>query len=162
MGRGETIKLHLQKKAPSQDWTHVMPKDNGPDVGKCYETPRRQEGTGTSQASRSPLTEELLAPGEHVTTFLDDQYEDPEIEQAIAHIPLHMDLADVEMEDVTSGFEPEVSRSGYDVNLVRHSGNTVPGSTSLVTAQETQLLDDDADLTRAPGTSRPGTEENPG
>ena len=39
LGCGETIKLHLQKKAPGQDWTHIMPKDDGPDVGKHYETP---------------------------------------------------------------------------------------------------------------------------
>ena len=58
MGLRETIKLHLWKKAPGQDWTHITPKDDGPDIGKCYETPRRQESTGTSQASRSPLTEE--------------------------------------------------------------------------------------------------------
>ena len=162
MGRGETIKLHLRKKAPGQDWTHVTPKDDGPDIGKCYKTPRRQESTGTSQAGQSPLTEELLAPGEHITNVLDDQYEDPEIEQAMVNIPLHMDLADVKMEDATSGFEPEVSRSGYDVNLVRHSGDTAPGLTSLVTAQENQLLDEDAGLTRASGKGRLGTEENPG
>ena len=142
MGCRETIKLHLWKKAPGQDWTHVTPKDNAPDVWKHYETPR-------CQAGRSPLTEELLAPGEHVTTILDDQYEDPEIEQAIAHNPPCMDLANVETEDVTSGFEPKVSRLGYDVNLVRHSGDTAPGSTSLVTAQENQLLDEDAGLTQA-------------
>ena len=139
-----------------------MPKDDGPDTGKCYETPQRQESTGTSQAGRSPLTEELLTLGEHVTTVLDDQNEDPEIEQAIANIPPHMDPVDVEMEDATSGFEPEVSHSGYDVNLVRHSSDTAPGSTSPVTAQENQLLDEDAGLTRAPGTGRLGTEENPG
>ena len=162
MGYGETIKLHLWKKALGQDWTHVMPKDDGPNVGKHYETPRHQESIGTSQASRSPLTEELLAPGEHVTTILHDQYEDPEIEQAVANIPPHTDLADVEMEDATSGFEPEVSRLGYDVNLIWHSGNTTLGSTSPVTAQENQLLDEDAGLRRAPGTGRPGTEENPG
>ena len=115
---------------------------------------------GTSQASQSPLTEELLAPGEHVTTILNDQYEDQEIEQAIANIPPHTDPGDIEMEDATSGFEPKVSHSGYDVNLVRHSGNTTPGSTSPVTTQENQLLDKDAGLTRAPGTGRPGTEEN--
>ena len=39
MGRRETIKLHLRKKAPGQDWTHVTPKDDGPNVRKCYETP---------------------------------------------------------------------------------------------------------------------------
>ena len=72
-----------------------------------------------------------------------------------------MDPADVEMEDVTSGFEPEVSCSGYDVNLVWHSGDTVPGSTSPVTAQENQLLDEDTGLTRAPGTGRPGTGGEP-
>ena len=127
MGRGETIKLHLRKKAPGQDWTHIMPKDDGPDVGKCYETPWCQENMGTSQAGRSPLTEELLAPGEHVTTILDDQYEDPEIEQAVAHIPPCTDPVDVEMEEATLGFEPKVSRLGYDVNLVWHSDNTVPG-----------------------------------
>ena len=160
MGCGETIKLHLRKKAPGQDWTHVTPKDDGPDVRKHYETPRHQESVGTSQASRSPLTEELLALGEHVTTILDDQYEDQEIEQAVANIPPHTDPGDVEMEDATSGFEPEVSHLGY-VNLVRHSGNTALGSTSPVTAQENQLLDKDAGLTRAPGTGRPGTEENP-
>ena len=162
MGHRETIKLHLRKKAPGQDWTHILPKDDGPDIRKHDKTPRCQESTGTSQAGRSPLTEELLAPGENVTTVLDDQYEDPEIEQAISNIPLHMDPADIEMEDAPSGFEPEVSRSGYDVNLVRHSGNTAPGSTSPVTAQENQLLDEDAGLTRAPGTGRLGTEENPG
>ena len=79
----------------------------------------------------------------------------------MANIPLHTDLVDVEMEDATSGFEPEVSRLGYDVNLVWRSGDTAPGSTSLVTAQENQLLDEDTGLTRAPGTGRPGTEENP-
>ena len=101
MGHRETIKLHLRKKAPGQDWTHVTPKDDGPDVGKHYETPRHQESMGTSQASQSPLTEELLAPGEHVTTVPDDQYEDLEIEQAVANIPPHMDPVDVEMEDAT-------------------------------------------------------------
>ena len=39
MGHGKTIKLHLRKKAPGQDWTHIMPKDDSPDIGKCYETP---------------------------------------------------------------------------------------------------------------------------
>ena len=65
-------------------------------------------------------------------------------------------------EDVTSGFEPKVSRSGYDVNLIRHSGDIAPGLTSPVTAQKNQLLDEDAGLTRAPGAGRLGMEENPG
>ena len=73
----------------------------------------------------------------------------------------YTDPTDIDMEDATSGFEPKVSCSGYDVNLVWHSGNTAPGSTSPVTAQENQLLDEDTGLARAPGTGRPGTEENP-
>ena len=162
MGRGDTIKLYLWKKAPGQDWTHILPKYNGPDIRKHYKTPQHQESMGTSQAGRSPLTEELLALGENVTTILDDQYEDPEIAQAVSNIPPCTDLADVEMEDAPSGFEPEVGHLGYEVNLVRHSGDTAPGSISPVTAQENQLLDKDAGLTKAPGTGRPGTEENPG
>ena len=63
LGRRETIKIHLKKKALGQDWTPVPPKDDSPNVGKCYEPPRCQENTGTGQAGQSPLTEELLAPG---------------------------------------------------------------------------------------------------
>ena len=40
MGRGETIKIHLKKLALGQDWTHVPPKDEGPDIRKCYEPPQ--------------------------------------------------------------------------------------------------------------------------
>ena len=54
MGHGETIKLHLQKKAPGQDWTHVPPKDDGPDIGKHYETPRHQESTGNKPGRPIP------------------------------------------------------------------------------------------------------------
>ena len=101
-----------------------------------------------------------------MTTVLDYQYDmqkDPEIAQAIAHIPPCTDTVDVEMEDVNAppGFEPEFSHSGYDVNLVQHSHNTVPGSIFLVTAQENQMLDEESTQTKAPGTGRPGTEENP-
>ena len=39
LGHGDTIKLHLHKKAPGEDWTHVLPKDDGPDIGRHYETP---------------------------------------------------------------------------------------------------------------------------
>ena len=76
-----------------------------------------------SQAGHSPLTEELLAPGEDVTTILDYQYdtqEDPEIVQAVLNIPPCTDMVDVEMEDVNAplGFKPKVGHSGYDVNLI--------------------------------------------
>ena len=176
MGCGETIKIHLKKMAPGQDWTHVPPKDKGPDIGKCYEPPQHQDGMGVSQAGgsqmgasqagHSPLTDELLAPGEDVTNVLNYQYdmqEDPEIAQAIVHIPPCSDAMDVEMEDINTplGFEPEVGRSGYDVNLVRHSDNTAPGSISPVMARENQMLDEESTQMKAPGMGRPGTEENP-
>ena len=90
---------------------------------------------GTGQASRSPLTEELFAPGESVTTILDLQYEDLDIAQAISNIPPCVDPADVKMEEEATGFQPEVGCVGYDVNLVWHSDDTAPGSTSPVTAQ---------------------------
>ena len=76
-----------------------------------------------------PLTSELLAPDEELTEVLDyDDVEenvagmpDPEIAQVVAHIPLAHALADVKMQEShpPTGFEPEVSRSGYDVNLVQ-------------------------------------------
>ena len=58
---------------------------------------------------------------------------DPEIAQAVVHIPQANAFADVEMQEShpPPGFEPEVSRSGYDVNLV-HSNPAEPGSTSPV------------------------------
>ena len=69
-------------------------------------------------AGQSPLTNELLPLGENITDVLDYD-EDPEIAAAIANIPPHSD--DVEMKEVTPppGFEPEVSRTGYDHNLVK-------------------------------------------
>ena len=76
-----------------------------------------------SQPGHSPLTEELLTPGEDVTTVLDyqdDVQEDPEIAQAVANIPPHSEATDMEMQDVNApqGFEPKFGHSGYNVNLV--------------------------------------------
>ena len=73
--------------------------------------------TGASQTGHAPLTEELLAPGEDVTTVLDYQYdtqEDPEIVQAVLNIPPCTDMAQMEMEDVNAplGFEPGVGHLG--------------------------------------------------
>ena len=177
MGHGETIKIHLKKLAPGQDWAHVPPKDKGPDIGKHYDPPQCQDDTGVGQAISSqtkasqpgcsPLMEELLALAENVTTVLDyqdDVQEDPEIAQAIANIPPCSEAMDMEMQDVNAppGFEPEFGHSGYDVNLERHSDNTTPGSISPVMAQENQMLDEGSTQMKAPGTGRPGTEENPG
>ena len=123
LGCGEMIKLHLKKAVRGPGWTHVPPKDPGPNVRKPYQPPQHQDDAGASQAGRSPLTNELLAPQENVTDFLDyedDVQEDPEIAQAVTHIPKPMDDADIEMEEENPapGFEPEFGRSGYDVNLV--------------------------------------------
>ena len=119
-----------------------------------------------------PLTSELLAPNKQLTNVLDyedvEEYEpgmpDPEITQAVAHIPQADAFADVEMQESRPppGFEPEVSKVGYDVNLVQ-SAPVEPGSTSQVTARENQMLDRaDGATSRTPGAGWPGTDEGPG
>ena len=82
---------------------------------------------------------------------------DPEIAQAVAHIPQVDVCADVEMQDVRPppGFEPEVVKARYDVNLVC-SDQPEPGSFSPVTAGEDQMLDVEESQSRAPGNGRPG------
>ena len=86
---------------------------------------------------------------------------DPEIAQAVAHMPQTDAFADVEMQETQPppGFEPVVSRSRYDVNLVR-SNPTEPGSTSPVTAIENDMLAGVS--SRTPGAGRPGTNEDTG
>ena len=167
------MKLRLKKATQREGWTHVEPKDPGPDVGRPYQTPKErvkpQENVGTVQPSCSPLTSELLAPGEELIGELDyedveetDPGPDPEIAQAVAHIPKVDAWADVEMQESNSplGFEPEVSRSGYDANLVR-TDPTGLGSASLVTVGEDKMLDEEFQ-SKAPGASQPGNDENPG
>ena len=142
-------------------------------MGRPYQTPKEankpQESKQVAQPGRSPLTSKLLALGEELIGELDyeDMEEDdpgqpdPEIIQAVAHIPQADAWADVEMQESHSplGFEPEVSRSGYDVNLV-HTNPTEPGSASPVTAREDKMLD--GVNSRTPGAGRLGTDENPG
>ena len=132
-------------------------------------TSKLQESEQTVQPGHSPLTSELLAPDEELTEVLD--YEDVEennpgvpdleITQAVAHIPQADAFADVEMQEShpPPGFEPEVSRSGYDVNLV-HSNPTELGSTSPVMARENEMLD--RATSRTPGAGRLGINEDPG
>ena len=114
----------------------------------------------------------FLLPNEQLTDVLDyedvDEYEpsmpDTEITQAVAHIPQPDAFANVEMQESypSPGFEPEVGKVGYYVNLV-WSASTEPGSTSLVTARENQMLDRaDGATSRTPGAGRPGTNEDPG
>ena len=148
-------------------------RDSGPSMGLSSQTPQEtnelQESRQTVQPGHSPLTSELLAPDEELTEVLD--YEDVEendpgvpdleIAQAVAHIPQANVFTDVEMHEShpPPGFEPEVSRSEYDVNLVR-SNPTEPGLTSLVTARENEMLD--GATSRTPGAGQPGTNEDPG
>ena len=130
-GRGDTLKLHL-KRVRGKGWSVEM-RDLDPSVGRqsqtLQETSKPPESEQTVRPGCFPLTSELLAPNEELTEVLD--YEDveendpgvPDLEiiQAVAHIPQADAFADVEMQESQPplGFESEVSRSGYDVNLVR-------------------------------------------
>ena len=170
--RGDALKLHLKRTAQGEGWSVEM-RDSGPNVGHLspanQETGKSQESEQTVRPGRSPLTSELLAPDKELTEVLDyDDVEennasmpDPEIAQAVAHIPQADAFADVEMQELhlPPGFEPKVSRSGYDVNLVR-SSPTEPGSTSPVMARENEMSDGVTSGT--PGAGWPGTNEDPG
>ena len=170
VGQGDTLKLHL-KRARGEGWS-VETRDSDLSIGHLSQASQETKLQGSEQAVRpgcSPLTSELLALDEELTEMLD--YEDveennpgipdPEIAQAVAHIPQADAFADVEMQESQPppGFEPEVSRSGYDVNLVC-SNPTKPGSTSLVMVMENQMLDGAS--SRTPGAGRPGTNKDPG
>ena len=148
-------------------------RDSGLSMGHPSQTPQEtskpQESEQTVRPGHSPLTSELLAPDEELTEMLD--YEDveendpgvpdPEITQVVAHIPQADAFADVEMQESQPplGFEPEVSRSRYDVNLVC-SNPTEPGLTSPVMAMENEMLD--GATSKTPGAGQPGTKEDPG
>ena len=145
--------MHLKRTTRGEGWS-VETRDSGPNIGHLslanQETSKPQESEQMVQPGCSPLTSELLALDKELTEVLD--YEDveendasmpdPEIAQAVAHIPQANACADVEMQESRPppGFEPEVSRSGYDVNLVR-SNPTEPGLTSPVMARENEMLD---------------------
>ena len=131
VGRGDALKLYLRSTAQGEGWS-VEAKDSGPRVGHpSPATPetKPQEGERVNWPDRSPLTSELLAPNKQLTDVLDyedvDEYRtdmpDPEIAQAVAHIPQADAFADVEMQESRPplGFEPKVSKARYDVNLVR-------------------------------------------
>ena len=172
--RGDTLKLHLRRTAQGEGWSVEM-KDLGSRVGHpSPATPetKPQEGEWVDWPDRSPLTSKLLAPNEQLTNVLDyedvDEYEpsmpDPENAQAVAHIPQPDAFADVEIQELRppQGFELEVGKVGYDVNLVR-SASTELGSTSPVTARENKMLDGaDGATSRTPGAGWPGTNEDPG
>ena len=166
LGRAGTLRLHLKKA--EKGWTQASQSGTGPGVGNLNQYPKEASSQSKqgkpNQPSRSPLTNELLDPGEELLGELD--YEDveeinpepdPEIAQAVAHIPRADICDDVEMQDVRPppGFEPEVVKTGYDVNLVR-SDQPEPGSSSPVMAGEDRMLDVEESQPRAPGNGRPG------
>ena len=170
LGRAGTLRLHLKKA--EKGWTQASQSGTGPGVGNPNRYPKEassQSKQGKSnQPCHSPLTNELLDPGEELLGELD--YEDveeiipepdPEIAQAIAHIPKADVCDDVEMHNVQPplGFEPEFVKAGYDVNLV-HSDQPEPGSSSPVTVGEDRMLDVEESQPRAPGNGRPGHNPN--
>ena len=124
------------------------------DTAFLCEEPQQQEGAG-----RSPLTDELLAPGENVTQLLDYE-EDPEVIAAVANLPK---VNDIEMRDINAppGFDPEVGCSGYNPNLVWPHDEEATGSNSPVTEREDQMLEGD-NQSRALGSGRPGSNRNAG
>ena len=149
LGRAGTLRLHLKKA--EKGWTQASQSGTGPGVGNPNRYPKEvssQSKQGKlNQPSCSPLTNELLDPGEELLGELD--YEDveeinpeldPEIAQAVAHIPKADVCGDVEMQDVRPppGFEPEVIKAGYYVNLIC-SDQPKPGSSSPVTAGDWML-----------------------
>ena len=166
LGRAGMLRLHLKKA--QKGWTQASQSGTGPGAGNLNRYPKEvssQSKQGKlNQPSRSPLTNELLDPGEELLGELD--YEDveeinpepdQEIAQAIAHIPKADICGDVEMQDVRPppGFEPKVVKARYDVNLVC-SDQPEPGSSSLVTAGEDRMLDVEESQPRAPGNGRLG------
>ena len=98
-GRGDVLKLHLKRATQGEGWSHVEPKDSGPDVGRPYQIPKEankpQESKQVGQPGCSPLTSELLAPGKELIGELDYEdveeanpgHPDLEVVQAVAHIP---------------------------------------------------------------------------
>ena len=166
LGRAGTLRLHLKKA--EKGWTQASQSGTGTGVGNLNRYPKEVSSKSkqgkSNQPSCSPLTNKLLDPGEELLGELD--YEDveeispepdPEIAEAIANIPQADIYADVEMQDIRPppGFEPEVAKAGYDVNLVR-SDQPEPGSSSPVTAGEDQMLDVEESQPKTPGNGRPG------
>ena len=170
LGRAGMLWLHLKKV--EKGWTQASQSGTGPGVGNPNRYPKEvssQSKQGKlNQPSHSPLTNELLDPGEELLGELDyeDMEEinpelDPEIAQAVAHIPKADVCGDVEMQDVRPppGFEPEVVKAGYNVNLVC-SDQPELGSSSPVTAGEDRMLDVEESQPRAPGNGQPGHNPN--
>ena len=166
LGRAGTLRLHLKKA--EKGWTQAGQSGTSLGVGNPNRYPKEVSSKSklgkSNQPGRSPLTNELLEPGEELLGQLDykdveeiNPEPDPEIAQAVANIPQADVYADMEMQDIwpPPGFEPEVTKAGYNVNLVR-SDQPKPGSSSPVTAGEDRMLDVEESQPRAPGNGQPG------
>ena len=172
LGRAGTLRLHLKKV--EKGWTQVSQRGTGPGVRNPNRYPKEvssQSKLGKSnQPGRSPHTNELLDPGEELLGELDyedvediDPEPDPEIAQAVAHIPKADVCDDVEMQDVRPppGFEPEVVKARYDINLVC-SGQPELGSSSPVTAGEDRMLDVEGKPAQSTRKRPAGSQPRPG
>ena len=123
LGRAGTLRLHLKKA--EKGWTQASQGGASPGVGNPNQYPKevssKSKQEKSNQPSHSPLTNELLDPGEELLGELDyedveeiNPQPDPEIAEAIANIPQADIYADVEMQDIRPppGFEPEVTKAG--------------------------------------------------
>ena len=161
---------------PGPAWTHIPLKDKGPDVRKCYDPPQHR---GWYRSGPSKWFSDKSKPTQPFTTNRGTSHSGrgcdncPLLSGQCAGGPGDCMGCTEQSSKLISyacgnagctaspGFKPVFGHSGYDVNLVRHSDNTLPGTISLVTAQENQMLDEGSTQTKAPGMGRPGTEENP-
>ena len=96
LGRAGTLRLHLKKA--EKGWTQASQSSTGPGVGNPNQYPKKMSSLSkpgkSDQPGRSPLTNELLEPGEELLGELDyedveeiNPQPDPEIAQAVANIP---------------------------------------------------------------------------
>ena len=170
LGRAGTLRLHLKKA--EKGWTQASQSGAGPGVWNPNWYPKEVSSKSkqgkSNQPSHSPLTNELLDPGEELLGELDyeDMEEinpqlDPEIAEAVANIPQADVYADVEMQVIRPppGFEPEVAKAGYDVNLVC-SDQPELGSSSPVMAGKDWMLDVEKSQPKTPGNGWPGHNPN--
>ena len=180
-GWGETLKAHLDKYDMGEGWTRLSKKDDGPDVGKSYETRRRKSdedqtafsndvdesdgGAAGPTQNRSPLSREL-DPDADVTHLLDDYdtladaQDQQEIANAVASITVPEDIEMTDAETTPGdGLNPELAQHGYDQHFARETSGVEPGSMSPVSQRDDEMLDDSG---KAPGTGRPGSLENAG
>ena len=109
LGRAGTLRLHLKKV--EKGWTQASQSGASPGVGNpnwyLKEVSSKSKQEKSNQPSHSPLTNELLDPGEELLAELDyedveeiNPQPDPKIAEAIANIPQADVYADVEMQDI--------------------------------------------------------------